>query len=510
MEDNNNKPNTHSLSSPLLLPYYLFFSNDLEFICIDYFFSVSKVSKSLDNALLEITKKKFDTLLFDRCLFEESNDYKQNVCNLILKIKNKYPKLKIGFIVNKPTTEDCDFFITLKNGKLISPENVTINSTVKINYKLREIFEYSKKEVTELCAICNTVDHKLFVEVLKQESYNFNIVDCNFNNKIITELKKIKADYFDFEFQTSTILENLLEQDFNQLLSLGLKKLNCVSNCNNFPLITENIEKLKTINQNIKLQFNIFPSNDNQKLFEIIELFDQEKIPYTIQKTEPKIQTKKDFEFFSYVSLLQALDKGNTGVKEIKERIKQEMPLLKENITFEQTLDFCINSEKKYLEFYLEIIHFLDGFFTKNEIIEYLKKLHPSTKAENIESIVSNCINLLEKEMFIDYLNSNKNNLNLKKNNSHYLSSLPRIENLFLMYSGDEKGYIFKLGFKNIEEIPKDVFFFFVFSKGIYFLKEISLKLQLLFGDKKEYSKENSLKTTEKLYQRLKQYKLCK
>ena len=63
---------------------------------------------------------------------------------------------------------------------------------------------------------------------------------------------------------------------------------------------------------------------------------------------------------------------------------------------------------------------------------------------------------------------------------------------------------------KDLEKITKDLFFFILFSKGIYYIREVSEKLHLLLGDCVEFSKDNYIKNTNKIYQMLKRYKLCK
>ncbi|HNW05526.1 MAG TPA: hypothetical protein PK655_00080 [archaeon] len=479
-DENIDKEPNNDLPKPLLLmPYFPFSLKSFSFLFLDFEIMHSKKPKTLDSCLELIMKQKPKKIVFDFLQEQQFEKYNQNLQNIIEKIKTLYPEIKIE---------------ELKNNKEGNFEEKNLE-------KIKEIRKYAVRNEQKLFVIQDLANLKDVYKILNQEIYDFWFF--NFRSHSLKEILKLKKDYFDLNYYLTCDFEKLNCQDARLLSENGLEKLYLKLKINNksFDCFSEHLEKLKNISSFCKIELTIIPEISEIKNIELIDFLntlDLEKIKYTIKQTTRKIETKTEFINFGVLALLNALEKK----EELKKRLI-EIPKIKDKTTFEQIISFIFKTEKKYLEFYIDIIHFLDGFFTKEEIIDYLNRLHPETKKENIEKIVYNFISLLEKEMFIDYVDSKK------EQKSHYISALPRNNNLFYMYSCSQKGYILGKNQK-LEEVPKDVFFFFVFSKGIFMLREIANKLRLLFKDKKEFSKDNYLKSTEKIYNTLKQYGLCK
>ena len=472
-ESNNNSP-----QSPLLMPYFPFSLKSFSFLSLDFELLSSKKPKTLASCLELIIAQKPQKIVFDFLQGQYFENYNQNLQNIIEKIKTLYPNIKIK---------------ELKNNKG--------NFEEKNIEKIRVIQKYIKRSEQRLFVVQDLVSLKDTFKILNQEIYDFWFY--NFKSSAIKGIIKLKKDYFDLNYYLTCDFEDVTSENIKNLAENGLEKLylELKYNKNTSPDLKEHLDKLKNISSFCKLHLTIIPEIseiENIELIDFLNILDSEKIECSIKQTPEKIETKKGIINFGVLSLLNALEKK----EEIKKRFKN-IPFIPDKTTFEQIIAFLFKTEKRYLKFYIDIVHFLDGFFTKEEIIDYLNKLHPETKKENIEKIVCNFISLLEKEMLVDYINSRKDET------SHYISALPRQNNIFLMYSDSQKGYILGKNHK-IEEVPKDVFFFFVFSKGIFVFREIANKLRLLFKDTKEFSKENYLKTTKKIYNTLKHYGLCK
>ncbi len=473
------------------MPYFPFFLKSFSFLCLDFELSVSKRPYTLSSCLEIILSQKPDKIIFDLTVDKSFENYHINLENIVQKIRVFLPKIKIEFL-----------------------ENIRIEKTERFQeknqVKIQEIIKYIKRNEQELFVVQDLVQIKEIYKILNQENYGFWFY--NFKQIHIKEIIKLKKNYFDLNFLLSCNYLDISVEEVKTLAGHGLEKLiiQLNSDCEFLNCFQEHFEKIESISNCCKLKINIYPNLsqiNNQSFVEFLNLLDSRNLEYQIMQTTGKIENKKEFINFGVISLLSSLDKDKGIIKRLK-----EIPIIPEKKTVEHIIDFILRTENKYLEFYIDIAHFLDGFFTKEEIIDYLNKLHPNTKKENLEKIVYECINLLEKEMFVDYLNSKKE---VSKNQaeepkSHYVSVFPRLNNLFLMYSGSEKGYIFGKNTKKLEEVPRDIFFFFVFSKGIFVLKEVAHKLHLLFKDTKEFSTENYLKSTKKIYNTLKHYGLCK
>lgn len=480
-EDENidKEPNSNLPQPPLLMPYFPFSLNSFSFLSLDFELLSSKKPKTLASCLELIMRQKPQKIVFDYLEGRYFENYNQNLQNIIEKIKTLYPEIKIEELKNN-------------NNGCVGEKNLE---------KAKEIKKYTIRNEQRLLVVQDLVNLKDINKILNQEIYDFWFF--NFQSFAIKEILTLKKDYFDLNYYLTCDLKDLTLENAKLLSENGLEKIYLELKINNnyFACFSEQLEKLKNISSFCKIHLTIIPEIsqiENIELIDFLNALDIEKLEYSIKQTARKIETKMEFINFGVLSLLCALDKR----EELKKRLK-ETPKIKDQTTFEQIISFLLKTENKYLEFYIDIVHFLDGFFTKEEIIHYLNRLHPESKKENIEKIVCNFISLLEKEMLVDYVKSKKDEA------SHYVSALPRLNNLFFMYSGSQKGYI--LGKNNkLEEVPKDVFFFFVFSKGIYMFREIANKLHLLFKDTKEFSKENYLKTTKNIYNTLKHYKLCK
>jgi len=485
-EDNNKNPNNKLQTTPLLMPYFPLFLKPSSFLFLDFEILISGEPRTLSSCLEIIIAQKPQKLIFNLSQGKYFEDYNINMQNIIEKIKINHPEIKIELLKK----ENCGGY---------REEN---------QKKIEEIIKYTKRNSQKLMVAQDLMCLRNINKILNSEIYDFWFY--NFQKSAIKEIIKLKKDYFDLCFYLTCDFEEISFEEIDLLKENGLEKLflEIKIDCEFLTCFEKHLEKIKKISKLCKLRVKAIPNLsqiNNIGIIEFLNHLEEEKIEYSIKHNTKKIETKKEFANFGTLSLISALEKKDEIAKRLKETL-----IIREKTTFEQIIDFLLRTENKYLEFYIDIVHFLDGFFTKEEIIEYLKKLHPKSKKENLQKIVYECINLLEKEMFIDYLDSKTQNLPKINNCSHYVSVFPRLNNLFLMYSGSEKGYIFGKNTSVIEEVPKDIFFFFVFSKGIFVLKEVANKLHLLFKDTKEFSKENYLKTTKKIYNTLKHYGLCK
>jgi hypothetical protein len=500
IENIDKEPNSDfQKQNPLLIPSFSFFIKSCSFLLLEYELSKSKKPKTLNSCIDIIASKKPKLVIFDISETKHLKEYKINTTNIIQKIKLLYPDIKIRIIDND---KERLGEIIINRNELLAGKYQEINQE-----KIKEIKKYIKREEHKLLVVQDLTSLDNTREALQKEIYSFWFL--NFKNKNLQELKKLKNNYFDLDFLLNINYKDATIKNLKELKNYGLEKAII-----DLPFNTEFLNNaeykngLKEMADVCKIELDIIlenQKNNNQELLEFIGFLEQEKISYRLQQTEIlDAQTNKDFETATLLSII-------TNNQNILNRLKKEIPVISKKTNFENIVDFILKTESKYLELYIDIAHFLDGLFTKDEILEYLKKLYPNTNKGKLEKIVCDFITLLEKELFIDYLNKKQiDNFKLNTEKSHYLSVFPRRENQLLIYSDSEKGYIFGQNKKNIEEVPSDVFFFFVFSKGVFALKEVASKLHLLFKDTKEYSKENYLKTTKKVYETLKHYRLCK
>src|SRR3989344_5939166 len=177
---------------------------------------------------------------------------------------------------------------------------------------------------------------------------------------------------------------------------------------------------------------------------------------------------------------------------------------------------------KDTLPLKLDLIHYLDGILTIEEIEDrlfrlYNKKLTKSTIRKEIDY----CIKELRDVGLIDsFGNPNlKDNIKLdNKTEYNNINYLEIDEKSLLFWNGKDQRYLYAPLKKEVidiktclfKNIPEEVFEFFIFAKGKYPIGEISERLYKIFKDKEGFSNLNESKeTTEKIYLSCKNYGLC-
>lgn len=462
----------------ILLSRFLFFC--------PYFFDFLYLS-SFD--VLEIVSKNPDVLLFDLSFCKElGKDYLNNYYRIISKIKEILPNLKI---------------ITLSEQKIEDIDTVFYKDLDKIIERKLEKKNKIIEEIKKNYDLCVIEDLKVYLKNIKK--YKKEKIDYFYFTKYYSDINFSQLG--DINYKINLKLEDLLKIDLSKLTKNG-----CVEIIANFYLndskIKEKIKEIKEINNKIKIKIEITLGDlENKKIIEILNLLDLEKINYSIKQNEiTEIKQKILF------TLIDDFKKNKKELEEIKNRISTEIYCVSKNTTIEEIMEAIFELNTDCIAIYLDLIHMLDGHFTIEEILDYLVKLHRKYTKEEMEKKIKKCLIFLEKkELITKNKDSSYKKINEKKYNVKF--AFPQREELVLLYSGAEKGYFMlntKLKTRSLEKISKEIFFFFLFSKGIYYIREIAEKMHCLFGDCVEFSKENYLKTTEKIYKTFKRYKLCK
>lgn len=479
-KETNKKPNKLKLQKPFICSSVFFFLKDfVDFV--EY------------NNINEITNYSPDTIILDISFFEYlENDFLNNYHRIVYDIKNNL-NVKIVTICDKPVEGVENLFIWNKN------------------WNLKEMLNHFKKDLK-----INTT------KKIKENKEYCVIQDLNTYDSLKEKYNELKQNYFYFVNCSNLNFKNLkdinykITIDFNEFLNLNVLEINktCCHKIickiyltsKNKMLLIENLKKIKEIKENLSVIFKIVPEIENYELFTFINFLENNKINYKITQN----QNLKDNQNI----IIALFEKYNTAeeINCLKERLSKEVLGYTINTTVENVIEYLFAFDRNYLDVYLDLIHLIDGYFTTEEIITHLTKLHKNHTKEEIEKETFNCINKLKQKNLIEKISENK--INLETETQFHLKSVyPQRNELLLFYSGLEKGYFMinkSLNLKEIEKISKEIFYFLMFSKGIYYLREVGDKLHLLLGDCIDFSKDNYLKSTHKIYQLFKRYKLCR
>jgi hypothetical protein len=497
--EKNKKPNRKNKQKKELLlssiPFFLSSSFAFDFLYLDSF------------AFSEIISKKPEIIIMDISFFKElGEDYLNNYYRIVQKIKETIPYTKIITISNKEN-KDCQnlFVYDIKDKeKTVCKKFKKYLKNLKIKFPESSFNLYNiVKEKFELCVVQDLMCFSNHIEIYKHPGldffYFFNYT-ADFDFDLLSEIS----------YRIELSFEDMTSKNLEILPKTGCVEIICLFNLNekNKIELQNKIKIISQIKNKLNLKFKIIPEcKNNKNLIDVLNLLDYVKIDYQITKNQDS-DSNQNILF----SLVECFKDCIPETKDLKKRLTLDIYSISQNITLENLVNAIFELDNQYMDIYLDLIHLFDGYFTTEEIIGYLIKLHPRHTKEEIDSETQKCILFLEKKKLItkdkDYQTKPKLNNNFKLK-----SVLPQRTELQLLYSGSEKGYFMintKLKLKDLEKISKDLFFFFIFSKGIYYIREVSEKLHLILGDCVEFSKDNYIKTTGKIYQTLKRYKLCK
>lgn len=477
------------------IPFFLSSSFSFDFFYLDAFYFSGIISKNPEIIILDISFFK-----------EFGEDYLNNYYRIVQKIKETLSNTKIITISDKKL-EDCDnLFVYDKNysekkfiaefRRFLKNKNIDfINGSCCISDILKEEFE--------LCVVQDLVffaNHKDIYKKNKQDFFYFINYKPDFDLNLLS----------DTSYKIELTFEDIISKDQELLPRTGCIEIICLFNLNEKNK-TELQNKIKTLSQlknKLNLIFKIYPENQNNKdLIDILNLLDIEKIEYQITKNQNNGNNQTIL-----FSLIEYFKEYLPESKDFKKRLTLDIYSISNNSTLGDLVESIFELDNQYMDIYLDLIHLFDGHFTTEEIIDHLIKLHPRHTKEEIALETKNCISFLENKKLITKSTDLKIEPKIKSN-FNIKSVFPQREELLLLYSGSEKGYFMintKFKTKDLEKITKDLFFFILFSKGIYYIREVSEKLHLLLDDCVEFSKDNYIKNTNKIYQMLKRYKLCK
>jgi len=500
--EKDNKPHKKRQKKEILLssvPFFLSSSFSFELLSLDSF-SFSEVFKI--NPELVILDASYYNYL--------GEDYLNNYRRIVYELKEKLPLTKIVTISNQGLRDAENLFLYSKSeGKkeftnrfIGFLKEIGISDLEKASCCLQVAGEGRGEQ--EVCLVQELVYFEKHSKYYREIGINyFYLLDFDAS----------------FDFYCLRDISYKLQLDFEDLELIDLRKLElsgCIAIVCNLELTTQSstdfskkIKSIKEIQEKMLFNLQITPKiGDNKTIVDFLNLLEKEKISYRILKSTQSKTTQN-----MLLSLIDNAKDNITDFECLKNRMSQDIYTIPKKLALENIIEAIFELDKQYLDIYLDLIHLLDGCFTTNEIIACLIKLHPNHSKEEITMQTTTCISSLEKKHLIFKL-PEKDNQKKRKSILHLKSVFPQREDMLLMYSGSEMGY-FMFCMKNmnalgIEKISKAVFFFFLFSKGIYYIREVADKLHLLFGDSQEFNKENYFKTTQRIYQLLKRYKLCK
>lgn len=434
----------------------------------------------------------------------------------------------------------------------------------KRKYKGKNIL----KVISTINYLCSIGINKFYIEDL-----TFG-VSLTHRKKILEELKKIKENNKEFGFRCVTRADLITKKFVEQLEEAGCYEVGLGIECNEGIIlnlmnkkasIDKNIEALETLGKS-KLSFKLFliegyPHSNtltSKRTFELLNYLEKRKYNYFIQPalnrdivpSQKKFKGKEqkgilkrgtcnqldfrhdcrnlgwdsDRTIRSMCLLMLAYPSTELGKKNkdlaLQKRITLDLPFLKDKTNISNILNFIKSlpikpNNKKTLYLRKDLIHFIDGVYTTNELKHKLRKLYPNL-AVNKEG--DYCLNKLREKMLIDsFGNPNIGYANYNNHNTKYKTP-KRKENIFLFWNGNNQRYIYAPLNKKVikiktcfyKNIPEEVFEFLILSKGFYSVKEISTKLHNLFKEKEGFENlKEAEKTTNKIYLTCKEYGLC-
>ena len=413
--------------------------------------------------------------------------------------------------------------------------------------------------------------------------YRFYFMDLTFGvnrfktEELLQKLSKFKEINPNFEFRCVTRVDIINEKFVKSLENAGCYEIGLGVECNDSSVlnlmskhITENktSEALKILGES-KISFKLFliegykgsSSKSSKKTFELLNILESKGYNYFIQPalsrdiipsfdgfkireqkgilkrgTMHQLDFRNDCRHYGWDTnrtirvmclLILAYPSTELGKEykdiELQKRIPLDLPFAKDNIKFDTLVQFIKKLENKdTLPLKLDLIHYLDGILTIEEIEDrlfrlYNKKLTKSTIRKEIDY----CIKELRDVGLIDSFGNPNLKDNIKLDNKTEFNNINYLEideKSLLFWNGKDQRYLYAPLKKEVidiktclfKNIPEEVFEFFIFAKGKYPIGEISERLYKIFKDKEGFSNLNESKeTTEKIYLSCKNYGLC-
>ncbi len=205
--------------------------------------------------------------------------------------------------------------------------------------------------------------------------------------------------------------------------------------------------------------------------------------------------------------------------KNLQRRLGMDLPFLADNIEIQTAL--------KYLSIIPELddvattfVHYLDGVYSTDEIIQRLSKIHSNT--HDIDKHVYEWLEKLRKDGFIDSFGQYREIVPRidKPYSENRKESVPeRVYGSILFWDGESKRWLYappsdekapKISTHIYRDIPEDVFEFLIMARGLYKVDEISYRMHSLFNRRNGFdSLEETMNTVNRIYDTCKNYSLC-
>ncbi|HJX50241.1 MAG TPA: radical SAM protein [Candidatus Nanoarchaeia archaeon] len=434
--------------------------------------------------------------------------------------------------------------------------------------------KYQEKDISKVIStiryLCSLGLYKFYIEDL-----TFG-VNSQSRKEILKNLEEIKREYNRFGFRCVTRIDLITKDFVNNLITAGCYEVGIGVECNDGSVI-KSMNKNTLVNENINslgilgksgISFKLFliegynKSNtlSSKRTFELLNYLEDKKYNYFIQPAlnrdiipsqkrfmekekkdilkrgtanqldfrhdcrKQKWDTDKSIRSMCLLMLAYPsteIGKNNKDI-ELQKRVVMDIPFLKEGITIYNLIDFLKDlnyKNEKILKLRIDLVHYIEGVYTKEEIKNILKKIYDNIKEKEVSKEVDFCFNKLEENGLLDsFGNPNLIKFNISKLNKKEDLYSKRNEDMFFFWDGNKQRYIYApLGKKIIKiktcfykNIPQDVFEFLIFLKGFYTLEDISNKFHKLFRDKKGFNTINKSKVTiKKIYEACKNYGLC-
>jgi len=397
-------------------------------------------------------------------------------------------------------------------------------------------------------------------------------VNPRHRSEVLKELKKLKDNYKEFGFRCVTRADIINDNFIRKIKEAGCYEVGIGIECNDGSVISS-MNKDVSINKNLEsleilgkfgISFKLFliegyqgsSTLTSKKTFELLNWLENKGYHYFIQPalnrdiipsqkrfiekeikgilkrgTINQLDFRHDCRIYKWDSersirsiclLMLAYPSTELGKenrdKGLQKRNLLDIPFKKEGTKISNLIEFLNNLRDNKTSFKIDLAHYIDGVYTKEEIKRKLKEIHNNLSYEEINRESNYCFKKLEEAGLIDsFGNPNLRNIKSKFNSKDNLNKR-RKDNMILFWNGSENRYIYAPKNKKIikiksnfyKNLPEEVFEFLILFQGILTLEEITKKLFKLFEGKKNFeTEEKSIETTNKIYTTCQNYGLC-